>query len=118
MATSKRRRHPFLRYGMAVLAVIAVVGVLAAVGTGQRNGLGLLLFFAVLVSAWYGGMGPGLLTTALFVILTLIVILYQNRLTLPDLLPRLLALTMFSTGAVVITLLVEALHSARRRRGD
>ena len=59
---AKMTYWPF-RYGVAVLAVATAIGFLLIPGIGK--GLGSVLFLAVLVSAWYGGLGPGLLATTL-----------------------------------------------------
>jgi PAS domain S-box-containing protein len=55
-----------LRYGVALLSAVLAVfirGLLTPLWGGQLPFL--TLFPAVLVSAWYGGLGPGLVTTAL-----------------------------------------------------
>jgi K+-sensing histidine kinase KdpD len=60
------KRAGWMRYGFAVLVVAATVLlklVLARTIEGETPFL--LLFFAVLVSAWRGGAGPGLLATGL-----------------------------------------------------
>jgi len=54
-----------LRYGMAVGSIaIWLIVALTAPFAGQDNGL-LMALAAVTVSAWYGGVGPGLLATLL-----------------------------------------------------
>src|SRR5262249_58971327 len=57
----KTRRWP-LRYGFALLAVAAAVG-LALVPVSKPAG-GSLLLMAVLLSAWVGGLRPGLFNVA------------------------------------------------------
>lgn len=55
-----------LRYGVALLSAVLAVfirSLLTPLWGGQLPFL--TLFPAVLVSAWYGGLGPGLVTTAL-----------------------------------------------------
>lgn len=55
-----------MRYGFAVLVVAATVLLKLAIAvTIEGETPFLLLFFAVLVSAWRGGVGPGLLATGL-----------------------------------------------------
>jgi PAS domain S-box-containing protein len=99
-----------LRYGVAVLAVAAAIAVLSIPEIGK--GLGSILFLAVLVSAWYGGMGPGLLATALIGIVAVLNLVFSQ----PGFAPwRLVSIVLFLGGGVLITLLVEALHVARRR---
>jgi PAS domain S-box-containing protein len=105
------RRTPWLsRYGVALMVVIATVSVLYIPGFGQ--GLGSLLFVAVLVSAWYGGLGPGLLAATLFALIGLGALVWSGvELSTA----RIVALLLYLACAVIITLLVEALHAARRR---
>jgi signal transduction histidine kinase len=53
-------------YGLAALAVAAVLGVKLALIPWVEHDTPFLLFFAaVLVAGWFGGLGPGLLATAL-----------------------------------------------------
>lgn len=64
------KRPLTLRYGMALLAVALAVALALLAKPGLSPGLApearsLLLFGAVLASAWYGGLGPGLLATLL-----------------------------------------------------
>ena len=63
------RRWP-LRYGFALLAVAAAIGpgVRARVEAGRRS----LLLMAVLLSAWFGGLGPGLSSVALITLLLVV----------------------------------------------
>src|SRR5437868_3992580 len=109
---TKSTRQLLVRYGVAVLAVVVAFSLFAIPDFGRR--LGSVLFFAVLVSAWYGGIGPGLLTTAL-IVSTALFLWTMNRARIPDPLPRLVSLGLFGVGGILISLLVEALHSARRR---
>src|SRR5436305_9738751 len=61
------RQRPFLlRYGVAVIAVAVAVGIKMVVDHLVDHSTPFLLCFsAVLVSGWYGGLGPGLLATFL-----------------------------------------------------
>lgn len=59
------------RYGFAVLVLVLGMVIMAIPVVRGGHGTPLIvLFFLILLSAWYGGMGPGLLTTALIVLLT------------------------------------------------
>jgi PAS domain S-box-containing protein len=69
-------------------------------------------FFAVLISAWFGGRGPGAFTTALGLALYLIVLFNRGSHFPPW---QILQIAMFVAGGALITVLVEALHIARRR---
>ncbi len=63
-------RPAWQRYGAACLLVLATFGL--KLGLAGRLGMGspvLLLPLGTLLAAWYGGLGPGLLTTGLSVVL-------------------------------------------------
>ncbi|HZW31738.1 MAG TPA: PAS domain-containing protein, partial [Isosphaeraceae bacterium] len=105
-----RRATWLSRYGVAVLVVIATLSVLEIPRFG--HGLGNLLFLAVLLSAWYGGLGPGLLAATLFALAGVRGLLVSG----PEFSSaRVVALALSLVCAGIITLLVEALHAARRR---
>ena len=56
------KRYLLLRYGVAVLSVLAALGLKLLIDPliVQRIPF-MFVFAAVIVSAWYGGFGPGLL---------------------------------------------------------
>src|SRR5262249_40926407 len=94
------------RYGFAVLTT-ALLGVvyIPAIGDGAGPPI-LVYFFAALLSAWYGGLWPGLVTTALIVGLT-------SHTTFPFW--RVVRLALGIACGVSISVLAEVLHAARRR---
>jgi PAS domain S-box-containing protein len=97
------------RYGVAVLAVATAIALLLIPELGK--GLGSILFLAVLIAASYGGLGPGLLATFLTTVVAILGLVFE-----PDVAPwRVVSIVLFVGGGVLITLLVEALHAARRR---
>lgn len=111
--TSQRLRYETWRYGTALLVVA-----LAAVCTRWLRhfgdaGISPLFFAAVLVSAWIGGLGPGLLATALSGIATAFLLLPRGSslAAIEDLVPRLLVFT-------VVALLASSLNAAMRRAAD
>lgn len=62
---------PLLRYGVAVMAVALAFGLkLLVEPLILQETPFLLVFAAVMVSAWYGGLGPGLLATVLAALIT------------------------------------------------
>lgn len=64
MILSMKHTSPLLRYGVAVLAVeVAFVVKLILDPMIVQNTPFLLVFGAIMVSAWYGGFGPGLFAT-------------------------------------------------------
>lgn len=107
-------RQPMLRYGLAVLAVALALAFTLAVRPGLELEGRLLLFLgAVLASAWYGGLGPGLLAIALAVQLS-------ERLPPAPLWPPWpgaglnLPLTVFVVEGLLISVLGAQLHEAWR----
>jgi signal transduction histidine kinase len=54
-----------LRYGIAVVAVLVAFGVRMMLSPVVGASVSPLFYLAVMIGAWYGGMGPGLLSTVL-----------------------------------------------------
>jgi PAS domain S-box-containing protein len=105
---AKLTRWP-LRYGFAAMAVAAAVAATTIPMIGR--GLITLLFLAVCLSAGYGGIGPGLFATLLITIFAA-----MGPISERDLAPwRVVAILTLAAGGVLITLVMEALHVARRR---
>ncbi len=106
-----RTKHWALRYGIAVAAVVWSTASLLLVPAIGKSGAP-IPFFAVLISAWYGGLGPGVFTIVLGVVLYLIVLVDRGS-SFPAW--QILQLVFFVAGAAMIAALVEVLHAARRR---
>jgi PAS domain S-box-containing protein len=106
-----KTNHWSLRYGIAVAAVVWSTASMLLVPVIGRSGVS-IPFFAVLISAWFGGRGPGAFTTALGVVIYLIVQINRGRHFPPW---QILEIALFVAGGALITVLVEALHAARRR---
>jgi PAS domain S-box-containing protein len=106
-----RTNHWSLRYGIAVAAVVWSTASMLLVPVIGRSGVA-IPFFAVLISAWFGGLGPGAFTTALCLVLYLIVLVNRGSHFPPW---QILQFALFVAGGALITGLVEALHAARRR---
>lgn len=98
------------RYGIAVLAVAAAAAVVLTPELGK--GAATVPFFAVLISVRYGGLGPAVFAIALTTVLAVVIPAYRGD-TFPPW--RFLQIGLFVAGGALITLLVEALHAARRR---
>src|SRR5205809_1281481 len=95
------------RYGFALLTLALAAAAMNLPAIHDRAGTPILVyFFAVLLSAWYGGLGPGLLTTALIVLLT-------SHTAFPPW--RVLRLALGIASGVAISALAEVLRAARRR---
>src|SRR5262245_49127774 len=61
-----RRRSALARYGFAVASVVVATGLRAALTPLVDDQFPFVTFFpAVLLAAWYGGLGPALLATVL-----------------------------------------------------
>ena len=107
-----RRHHPLKGYGISVAGVGA-----AAVLTHFLRGLGDVgiapqFFAAILLSAWYGGLGPGLLAIALSAVATGYFLLPPDNAHAGEAIGAyMLRLIVFT----VVALLTNALHAATRR---
>jgi PAS domain S-box-containing protein len=103
------------RYGTAVLAVLlAVLLTLPLQKRAERLDFPLLLA-AVMVSAWYGGLGPGLVATVLAVAASsffLLAPIYSFQITDPN---DTIHLGVFILVALLISSLNERLRAALRR---
>ena len=100
-----------IRYGIAVAAVVWSTSLLLLVPAIARSGV-TVPFFAVFVSAWFGGLGPGAFTIAAGLALYLIVLVNRGSHFPPW---QILQIALFVAGGALIAALVEALHAARRR---
>src|ERR687897_182269 len=109
------RRSALARYGVASLAVGVVVltkVLLDPLITDQSPFL--LSAGAVVVGAWFGGLGPGVLATVLGALAADYFFLPPlNAFTEPG--PNTLPLLLFTLQGLVISALTEALHTARSR---
>jgi PAS domain S-box-containing protein len=95
------------RYGVALLILGLGSLTLTVPVIGQRPATGMtVVFFVILLSAWYGGLGPGLMNTALIAIL-------MPGSSFP--LRRVVRLVLFVASGVSISVLAELLHASRRR---
>jgi PAS domain S-box-containing protein len=109
---TKSRRWQ-LRYGFALLAVVAAVG-LASVPVLKPAG-GSLLLMSVLLGAWYGGLGPGLFNVALISMLLLVDKVARIARASPVEPWDMVNLGLFVMFGAQISMLIGALHTARRR---
>ena len=116
LPTSSPEEHPILRYGAAVLIVAGLALVRWLLDPLLGPGVPFILFFpAVMLSAWIGGLGPGVLATVLSAAVAWYLFLppaLSFKLASP---PHALQLALFIILGLFITLGVEALHRARRQ---
>jgi PAS domain S-box-containing protein len=116
---SRARFKPLLDYGIAVLAVglaLLFQFLLTPMFGGDPDSSPFMLFFAaVMVAAWFGGLGAGLLATVLSALLSNYFFLVPQY-TMQSAMPAQgLRLAAFVLEGVLISALVGGLHSARRR---
>ncbi len=104
---------PITRYGFAiVISVTALVGALLFAPLFERTPF-LLFFLAVVLAAWYGGLGPGLVAT--IASLVMINVFLVPAISFKGLeLTELVLLIVFTTVAVIVSLL----YNARRRNAQ
>jgi diguanylate cyclase (GGDEF)-like protein/PAS domain S-box-containing protein len=103
----------FLRYGAALLASTLALVLILLLGSLTEQSVALLFLAAVMISAWYGGLGPGLLATAVAASASLFTSLASEG-TLPTGFDALLMLIVL----VLVALLVSALGEWRTRAED
>jgi PAS domain S-box-containing protein len=111
----KRSLDIALRYGVAVLAVGAALGIKLLLDplTVQDTPF-LLVFGAIIVSAWYGGLGPGLLATAVSALATDYFFLYPRG-TITGFSVEGIDVLAFTLEGVLVSVLTSSLRSARDR---
>jgi signal transduction histidine kinase len=101
------------KYAMAVSVVVAAWVLTRLLRNHGDSGISPLFFAAVLISAWVGGLGPGLLATVLSGLATAYLLLPRpnSMLRAQDAVLRVLVF-------MVVALLVSALHAATRRAAE
>jgi PAS domain S-box-containing protein len=101
------------RYAIGVLAALGGVVLRLGVAPVLKHELIYITFFpAVMVSAWYGGLGPGLLTMALSLLATTYV-LHEPPFGFVLTAPLLLGAVLFVAVGALICWLTESLRAAR-----
>ena len=111
-----QRSSLLLRYGVAVIAIALVLGLKLALDPlfAEHQSPFLMFAAAVMVAAWFGGLGPGLLATALGAVAGDYFFLPPVGSFTP-LSVALLPIFLFALQGGLISILVEALRSARER---
>jgi PAS domain-containing protein len=116
------RRSRAARYGAAALFTVLALALQALLvpyfGVGPNATPFIVFFAAVMASAWFGGLGPGLLATALSALLSWYFFLSpQFSFALGDE-GQALRLLVFSTEGAVISALAGAMHRSKGRAED
>jgi PAS domain S-box-containing protein len=111
----KRSLDIALRYGVATLAVgVALLVKLLLDPLTVQDTPFLLVFSAIIVSAWYGGLGPGLMATGLSVLATDYFFLYPKG-ALSGFTVEGIDVATFVLEGVLVSVLTSSLRSARNR---
>ena len=114
-ASVKRRFHGPARYGVAALAVgVAVLIKLLLDPLTAQDTPFLLILGAIMIGAWYGGLGPGLLATALSA-LAIDYFFLDPKVSFTTVGPELLDLGAFVLEGILVCVLTASLRSARDR---
>ena len=109
----RARRSPLLRWGFALVLAAAAIAIRVALGPSFR--LTFLMFFpAIAAAAWFGGLGPGLLVTALSTATALYYFAPEGTFAIAHA-GDALALIVFASIGTMITTLYERVAQARRR---
>jgi PAS domain S-box-containing protein len=109
LATMKRSQWP-IRYGVAAAAMLAAIALTWLPWIGPA--LGPVIFLSIVLSAWYGGFGPGLFATLLFEGIVVGLRAYAGEPATAKFVQDLIVI--FLIGAAY-SFLVERLLAARRR---
>jgi signal transduction histidine kinase len=110
---SRRILFAGAKYATAVAVVAAAAVLTRLLRNHGDSGISPLFFAAVLISAWFGGLGPGLLATVLSGVATAYLLFpYPNSLVRAQ--DAVLRVLVF----MVVAMLVSALHAAMRRAAE
>ncbi len=117
-AASGPQPNVFARYGAALLITGAAFGLTYALIPSLGNTMLVLFSGAVVISAWYGGRGPGIACATLSVLLADYFFIPPIGALLPASLDDLIPALMFVLMALVTSSLTGQLRSERQRAVD
>jgi signal transduction histidine kinase len=111
--TENRIRHLIIGYAGATFAVAAAAGLTRILANFGDAGISPLFFAAVLLSAWFGGLGPGLYATVLSGVATAYFFIpHANSVEgIRDVAPRVMVFT-------VVAVLAGSLNEATKRAAE
>ncbi len=109
-----KQRPAYLRYGVAIGAVVVTLAVTHLVPWLVRRESLVLFFGAVTFSAWYGGRGPGFLACVLAAIVTNVLI-YEPAFTITWSAEAIIPLMIFMAVAALISSLTANLARSERQ---
>jgi signal transduction histidine kinase len=107
-------RKTAFRYGLAIVATAVAMVATWFLRGRVDSGIAPLFFGAVLLSAWYGGLGPGLLATLLGSAGAGYVLLKGHPITFTSISEHILRLIIFG----VVSILASSLQDALKRAAD
>ena len=111
-----QRPTRLMRYGIAVFLVLLAFGLRWAIFGHLDQRLPFSFFLvAVMVAAWYGGLGPGMLAAAAGLLLGDYFFLPQHGAYAPLSDAARTAITLYAINSTLIVVLMEALHARIRR---
>jgi K+-sensing histidine kinase KdpD len=110
------RRSPTLRYAVAVLAVLAGFSIRYVLYGELQSRLAFTFFVpAAIVAVWYGGLGPGIVATALGVLFGEFIFIAARGSLLPMGVRESMSLGVFGVTTLMCVMLCENLHRTIRR---
>jgi two-component system sensor kinase len=106
------RRKAFVRYGACLVVIVAMLAAHLALAPVLGDESAYLVFFAgVVLSAWFGGLGPGVLATVVSAVLAIVQVVSENgRFSMGDY----VRLGLFVAQGLLISYLLHALTTKRR----
>lgn len=107
-----------LRYGVAVLAVALALGLRLLLDPWIQGSPFLLFFASVAVSAWFGGLRPGLLATCLSAILVAFFLLFPDHSLWIEDIGDQLRFAVFIVEGSLISVLTAVIQRARQRADE
>ena len=111
-----RRPTRVMRYGIAALLVLFAFGLRWAIFSHLDHRLPFSFFFvAVMLAAWYGGLGPGMLAAAAGLLLGDYFFLPQHGAYAPLSDATRTGITVYAINSTLIVMLMEGLHARIRR---
>src|SRR5258707_10315179 len=111
-------RSPALRYGgaVALVALALVLKLLLAPQFGAATPF-LLFYSSIFFSAWFGGLGPGLLATGLAALVVNYFFLFPYNTFRISELSTLSRMAVFTLEGALISVSISALQAFRQRAG-
>ncbi|MEJ7810091.1 MAG: ATP-binding protein [Gemmatimonadaceae bacterium] len=116
--TAPNPRGRLLRFGVAVLASALALLITWLLVPYLERGRFTLFFAAVMVSAWYGGRGPGILAALLSVVVAEIFLFTAEATAISDVTRDVVPLATFLLVAVGTSALTGRLRTARREADE